>query len=229
MDTREGHNALFSLCFGSIGHPRMVPKTDPKRGPKKGPKRVAKRVPQRGISSGNHRAREARPEKLGGVYYSIARGSSALRSSALGALTNNNSELGVRKVPLPTTTGAGGPRLDYVFSLTAKCKPRRAKRAGEKFWYFLSQNYVFPLKINGNSPPAREARRGKIRVFPLSKLWFPFGNQRKTASRRAKRAGEKFGYFLCQNYGFPLEIKGKQHPGARSAPGKNLGILTKTR
>ena len=49
------------------------------------------------------RASRAR-ENWGGVYYSIARGSSALRSSALGALTNNNSELGVRKVPLPTTT-----------------------------------------------------------------------------------------------------------------------------
>ena len=54
------------------------------------------------------------------------------------------------------------------------------------------QSFLWEAK--GNSTPAREACRRKTNVFPceyvipFAHTWIPFGNQRETAFRRAKRA-----------------------------------------
>ncbi len=57
--------------------------------------------------------------------------------------------------------------------------------------YFLAVSFE-----NQRKQPAREARRRILEVFPLRKQWFPLKS--KENSRRAKRAGEILGCFLCE-------------------------------
>ena len=69
----------------------------------------------------------------------------------------------------------------------------------------LARNLVFPCeyldflcKSKEDSTLAREARRGRNGMYSFVNTGISFGNQRETAPRRAKRAGENPGYTLCK-------------------------------